>query len=567
MKLLGNVFLAFHLVAAVLAAPGPLDSTLWKRADSVTVSLPCGTIIGSSSTVETFNGIPYADPPVGPLRLKPPKKLSRDLRTFDATGIAAQCPQMPDAPDAALPANATTGQEDCLTVSVQRPKGTKPSDGLPVLFWIYGGGFEFGSTQTFDAGNMIEFAAAQNQKFIFVAVNYRVAGFGFLGGIEILRDGSANLGLLDQRLGLEWVADNIASFGGDPEKVTIWGQSAGAISVFDQMLLFDGNATYNGKSLFRGAIMNSGSATPTDPVDCPKAQVVYDTVVERAGCSGTQDTLDCLRGLPYETFFEASNSLPRLLSYSSLALSYLPRPDGRVLTDSPDVLAREGRYHAVPMIMGDQEDEGTIFSFFQTNLTSTEALVDYLSKYFLSHANESQITQFVNTYSPESPAGSPFRTGDFNEYYSDVYHTGRGFKRLAALLGDTVFTLARRLSIEAMVEAKPDVPVWSYLNSFQHSILPFNYSGTAHGSDVVMMFSGTGHPARSSRTYYFNFLHNLDPNVGVGVGGNGGFLPWPKWTENKKLLWIQEQHNTLLEDNFRAESYWYMKENTEFRYF
>ena len=584
MKFLSIASWALTLVTPVLAAPGPLpDSTLGKRADLVTVALPSGTVIGTASNIETFNGIPYAKPPVGPLRLKPPMKLSNDLRTFDATGIAPACPQMPVAPDPQsnedflkaapeameLPmfrVNAAEGQEDCLTISVQRPKGTSPDDNLPVLFWIYGGGFVIGSTQMYNADKMIEFAAAQGQNFIFVAVNYRIAGFGFLGGKEILQDGSANLGLLDQRMGLEWVADNIASFGGDPDRVTIWGQSAGAISVFDQMLLYDGNATYNGKSLFRGAIMNSGSATPSDPVDCPKAQAIYDTVVERSGCQGEEDTLDCLRGLPYEEFLEASNSVPRILSYNSLALSYLPRPDGTVLTDSPDVLAREGRYHAVPMIIGDQEDEGTVFSFVQTNLTSTAALVNYLSTYYFAHSNESQVSQFVNTYSPEPADGSPFRTGEYNEFYRDLYGKGPGFKRLAALLGDIVFTLARRLSIENMVAANPDVPVWSYLNSFQYSVLPFSYAGTAHGSDVQMMFSGTGHPARSSRTYYLNFLHNQDPNVGVGVG-NGGFLTWPKWTENKKLLWIQLSLNILRGDNFRAESYQYMKDNIKSLYF
>lgn len=102
------------------------------------------------------------------------------------------------------------------------------------------GAFEFGSTSMYDASTFIGNAAAQGKEFLYVSVNYRLGGFGFLPGKEILNDGSANLGLLDQRLGLQWTADNIAAFGGDPEKVTIWGESAGSIAVFDQMALYNG---------------------------------------------------------------------------------------------------------------------------------------------------------------------------------------------------------------------------------------------------------------------------------------------------------------------------------------
>jgi carboxylesterase type B len=167
--------------------------------------------------------------------------------------------------------------------------------GLPVLFWIYGGGFGFGSTQSYDATELILQSLVQDKGFIYVAVNYRLGGFGFLPGKEIKADKSANLGLLDQRMGLRWVADNIAQFGGDLTKVTIWGESADSISVFDQMALYNGNNKYKNHPLFRGAIMDSGSIVPSDPVDCTKSQIVYNTVVQNAGCSGAADTLACLR--------------------------------------------------------------------------------------------------------------------------------------------------------------------------------------------------------------------------------------------------------------------------------
>lgn len=105
------------------------------------------------------------------------------------------------------------GVEDCLTINVQRPGGTKAGDNLPVMLWIYGGGFELGSTTLFDGAHTVEKAVELGKPVVFVAVNYRVAGFGFLGGREILADGSANLGLLDQRLGMQWVQDHIRDFG------------------------------------------------------------------------------------------------------------------------------------------------------------------------------------------------------------------------------------------------------------------------------------------------------------------------------------------------------------------
>lgn len=368
--------LLLGLLPATLAAPA-------KRATapSVAIASPSATIIGSSdSSVETFNGIPFAKPPVGALRLKPPQALSSPLGTVVATGTPKSCPQMYFSSDVSsslstavlallletpLFQTLSNAGEDCLTINVQRPAGTTASSKLPVLFWIFGGGFELGSTQIYDGTGLVQEAVSNGQPIIFVAVNYRVGGFGFMPGKEILADGSSNLGLLDQRLGLQWVADNIAAFGGDPDKVTIWGESAGSISVLDQMALYDGNNKYKGKALFRGAIMNSGSIVPAAPVDCPKGQAVYDKVVKTAGCSTAASSLDCLRALDYTTFLNAANSVPGILSYSSVALSYLPRPDGKVLTDSPDALITAGKYAAVPFIIGDQEDEGTIFALFQ----------------------------------------------------------------------------------------------------------------------------------------------------------------------------------------------------------
>lgn len=198
-------------------------------APTVSIASPSATIIGSASdSVEKFQGIPFAQPPVGSLRLKPPQPLNASLGTVIATDIAKACPQMFfTTDDSDLPAGVlgvilntplfqtiTNAGEDCLTVNVVRPAGTTSTANLPVLFWIFGGGFELGSTAMYDPTSLVEESVAVGKPVVFVAINYRVGGFGFMPGAEILKDGSANLGLLDQRLGLQWVADNIANFGG-----------------------------------------------------------------------------------------------------------------------------------------------------------------------------------------------------------------------------------------------------------------------------------------------------------------------------------------------------------------
>ncbi|KAG7420457.1 putative secreted lipase [Fusarium oxysporum f. sp. raphani] len=530
------------LSVSSMASPQLKETLEDRAAKTTTVVLPSATILGNvKNNVESFGGIPYAEPPEGKLRLRPPKRLQRSLGTFDATGPAGACPQMVASTNskdvlfkvlgsiANLPfVQTVTGQsEDCLTITVARPEGTKANAKLPVLFWIFGGGFQLGWSSMYDGTGLVNYGVGLDQPFVFVAVNYRVGGFGFMPGKAIQDEGSGNLGLLDQRMGLEWVADNIAAFGGDPDKVTIWGESAGAISVFDQMALFDGNNTYKGKPLFRGAIMNSGGIIPCDPLDGIKGQAVYDQVVETAGCAGKLDTLDCLRDLDYTDFLNAANSVPGILSYNSLALSYLPRPDGRTLTASPDVLALSRKYAAVPMINGNQEDEGTLFSIFQSNLTTDEKLASYLQDYYFNSATTAKLRNLLGTYGSGLAAitnNSPFRSGVLNEIFP-------GFKKRAAVLGDLVFTLSRRLFLQVATGVNGDVPSWAYMASYNQGT---PILGTFHGSDLIQVFFGIkdNYAARSIRSYYINFLYSLDPNVGA----NGKYPNWPQWKNGHKLI-------------------------------
>ncbi|KAF9890631.1 hypothetical protein FE257_005762 [Aspergillus nanangensis] len=534
---------------------------------TATVVLPSATILGNvNNDVESFGGILYAEPPTGPLRLRPPKRLNRSLGVFDGTGPAGACPQFVASPEskdflqqvigslANIPflQNATGQSEDCLSITVARPAGTSAGAKLPVLFWIYGGAFELGWSSMYDGTSLVNHGVGINKPFIFVAVNYRVGGFGFLPGKEILADGASNLGLLDQRMGLQWVADNIAAFGGDPDKVTISGESAGAMSVLDQMVLFSGDNSFKGKPLFRGGIMSSGSMLPAERLDSDRAQAIYSQVVETAGCAGSSDTLECLRSLDYIDFLNAVSAPSGLLSYTGIALSYLPRPDGTVLPDIPNVLIQQGKYAPIPFIVGDQEDEGTLFALFQSNLTASGDLIDYLKRYMFPSASDAQLNQLLDTYGSDLSAitqGSPFRTGVLNDVFP-------GFKQRAALLGDVLFTLTRRAFLKLTAALHPEISSWSYIATYDYGT---PILGTFHGSDLLQVFFGIfdNYAARSIRTYFVNFVYSLDPN---DHGGSSDYPEWPTWESNRQLLNVDKDKATLITDDFRSDSFDVMEE-------
>ena len=212
---LGLFWLA--LTAAVLSAP--LD----PRAAGPTVTISDGTVVGSSVLgIDSFKGIPFAQSAGGDNRLRAPLPLSESFSTFQATGIPPGCPQFYFQVDTSnLPSdvvgellNTPFGQavqstsEDCLNLNVQRPAGTNADSKLPVVAWIFGGGFELGSTQLYDGSGLILQSILSGKPILFVAINYRVGGFGFLAGSDLQAEGNTNLGLKDQRLGLQWIQDN-----------------------------------------------------------------------------------------------------------------------------------------------------------------------------------------------------------------------------------------------------------------------------------------------------------------------------------------------------------------------
>ncbi|KAK5112454.1 hypothetical protein LTR62_004210 [Meristemomyces frigidus] len=552
---------------------------LEERAAAPTVKIQNGTIIGSTTLgVDNFKGIPFAEPPTGTNRLRPPQTISASFGTITATANAPACPQFLSQTDtSSLPSNVlgelgnsplfqtvTSESEDCLFLNVQRPAGTSSDAQLPVLFWIFGGGFETGSAGMYDGSNFVTKSVSLKAPVIYVSVAYRVSGFGFLAGKQLSAEGSTNLGLRDQRLGLQWVADNIGAFGGDPKKVTIWGESAGSISVFDQTVINGGDNTYHGQALFRGAIMDSGSVTPADPVTAPQAQAVFNTVAQNAGCGGNSNVLACLRAAPYQTFLDATTSVPGIFSYRSLDLSYLPRPDphDNFFSVSPEVSLLNGNYAKVPIIIGDQQDEGTLFSLVLSNITTDAQFNDYLTSYFPGNPNaKADVTGLLAQYPDQpllgQPAGSPFDTGALNNIYPQ-------YKRIAAVLGDIVFTITRRTYLHNVAQK---VPAWSYLNTYFHGTPVL---GTFHGSDILVAY-GDGPlelalDAQTVQQYYIAFVNHLDPNA---LGTASPLIEWPQWSNasgSPQLVDFAATGLSTIPDTFRSNVYDYLVNRvSEFR--
>lgn len=299
----------------------------------------------SESGIYVYKGIPFAKAPVGDLRWKPPQPVDEWDGTFDATEFGAICMQSKPVPFSMWTqefiAPAGNMSEDCLNLNIWTKEGSVDSN-RPVMVFIHGGGFTSGSGSVpiYNGENMAE------KGVIFVTINYRVGILGFLAHPELteesLNNASGNYGLMDQIAALEWVKNNISNFGGDPNQVTIAGQSAGSYSV--NYLV----ASSLAKGLFQGAIAESGAAfLPADQRDnsLSSAEQRGLAVESSLGVSGISE----LRELSADSILTAEGQFGS------------PTIDGYVVPDQIYTLFEEGSYNDVPLLTGWNEDEGFLF--------------------------------------------------------------------------------------------------------------------------------------------------------------------------------------------------------------
>ena len=338
------------------------DGTLARLSDTIAPPLVAVTregivspdiFLDDGATVRWL-GIPYAAPPVGDLRFAATRAAAPRRTVLDATRVAPGCPQ--NASESLYGAAPATQSEDCLTLSVWAPR-LPDAPKLPVMVWIHGGGFVQGSSLqdlpvgsgafTYDGSNLT------HRQVVYVAMNYRLGALGFLAHRDVA-GASGNYGMLDQQAALRWVRDNIGAFGGDPSNVTIFGESAGGVSVCAHL------AAPGSRGLFSRAIMESGNClknvarldTPVGTIEPAYAQ--GDRVAGRLGC--TTNVAACLRAQSVDAIVAAAQGTS---GFGRSGEQYGPKNDGVFLTESPGAAIANGDAAAVPFVIGVNADEAT----------------------------------------------------------------------------------------------------------------------------------------------------------------------------------------------------------------
>jgi para-nitrobenzyl esterase len=422
-------------------------SVLPAKPATVEASTPAGRLIGAAlparrgKVVNVFKGIPYAAPPVGPLRWQPPQPLQPWTGARPALEFGADCPQAPS-PHLRAPAHS----EDCLYLNVWAPADAVPGS-LPVMVWIHGGGFAGGS----GSDQRSDGALMAHRGVVVVSFNYRAGLFGFLAHPRLSAESpqrvSGNYGLLDQIAALQWVQRNIATFGGDPQRVTAFGVSAGSASI--SLLL----ASPMGNGLFQQAILHSpGAARPLATL----------ADAQQAG-SVLGDDIDALRALPAQDLLAKAPLLSPTVRGLTTPRVLRPIRDGWLLPEDERPVFKTGRLHQMPLLVGSNADEGS--------LLTKGWPIDNVAKYKeLVQANFGAESARVERLYPATT-------------------DAQVRPRVAQLFGDTQFNYGTRLLAQAMSRLEPRT--WRYLFLRRR---PQQQDGPHHGEEVAYVFGNLAPP-------------------------------------------------------------------------
>ncbi|XP_040066704.2 acetylcholinesterase [Ixodes scapularis] len=508
-----------------------LVTSAYCEADTVERQTRLGKLRGNrlkvmGNVIEEYVGIPYAEPPIGDLRFKEPVPRSPWKGTYDATIGGSACPQKPTFLNAKKPVICT---EDCLHLNVWMSQNAQKSH---VLVWIHGGGFTFGSG-LYD--NYTGSALAAKTGFVIVSMNYRLGILGFLNAN--FPDAPGNQGLLDQNLALRWVQDNIESFGGDPATVTIFGASAGSMSVHSHIL------SPMSKGLFKRAMLISGSMYNMDFFESAHESIIRgNEVAQLVGCaepdidlvSNPDKVLQCLRSKKADELVLASSEVS-----DPVLFTFLPTYHDKFLPKVPKVAIDRGFFQDVEILTGVATDEAAMSVLFpQTPELLKESLEDLTLDNFDNAIRrsvlawiKSGISSLLQEYKDNVPPGD--KEG-LRRAYID-YVSDRAFKC-------PVQFLAEKHSARGS-------PVYSYI--FAHRSkkdgLP-TWMGAPHYSDVLFYMAQPFNDDQSyneeDRKISGDMVTMLASFAETGVPKLPGVDTWPKYTKDSPVSTL------LAPDNF-----------------
>lgn len=476
----------YHALIAALGASWPsivgVTATPIYDAKPPSIQLSNGTLVGSynpSYHQDFFLGVPFAASPTGDgrLRMPAPPKAWNGTKAADSYG-----PWCFDNSIALVGFSQNTTHrmsEDCLHLNLVRPAGTRATDRLPVLAWIHGGGWQEGSANDgrYNGSFIVQRSEEMGMPIIFVSFNYRLGVFGMMAGSAIRQANATNLGLHDQRQALAWVQENIGAFGGDPSRVTVMGESAGALSIGHHLHAHGGRDD----GLFSAAITQSGGPFSADPVsrNYTEQEADFELVLNMTGCADSKTPLDCLRGAPAEVLNEASILLPPYFV-----------ADGQLLSNSSMSSSRDRPFVQVPLLTGTTRNEGT--SFTQQRLTSPINTDRDFQAFIRSvwgggPIRDDLVQEWTRLYQEEvdNPSAGGLGTVELNP----GPRLGALYGKATLWIGDMIFTAGRRFSNHAWAEK--GVPSYSYLFDTVPANVDAKTLGAAHYQEIPYVFGNT----------------------------------------------------------------------------
>lgn len=481
------------LSVAAICAIGGLAAPAAAQ-EEARVEIDTGELAGTSQGgVTSFKGIPYATPPIGQLRWRPPQPVAPWARVRSARRYAPVAPQ----PGAGGP--AMVASEDCLYLNVWRPAQT--GEALPVMVFVHGGGFATGS----GSEPLYDGAELAKQGVVVVTFNYRLGIFGFLAHplltAESPRNSSGNYGLLDQVAALEWVQRNIAEFGGDPARVTIFGESAGGRSV---SLLMVSPLT---EGLFHRAVAQSGAVRGVS-TPLRDRELEGERLAEAVGCADRPNPIGCLRARRFDE-----------LARAPVRTATGPIIDGWLIAEDPRVVYAEGRQHDVPMIIGGNADEGT-FSMLGRR-TQIGSVADYRA--YVRDTVAGDVDEVLARY--------PAATDDDVFEALKQFDTDRGVARHAREHGRWMAASPAHTYLYLFARVSPHHR-WTRLGATHTAELPYvfgNLQFAARQGRLSTLELADRRLSQAMMRYWVQFAETGNPN-------GEGRPHWPAYGDDETLL-------------------------------